>query len=176
MLFGFQFGKHGLPELTASTLPSQWFEVLAQAMFEGNALHDLLFDGEARNLDIEDAVESCGDDFHISSYDQAIGFDLQSGDFSPLITTLQARASRQQKQVAVMISSLRTVAVLIWETEAIAIVDSHSHGQRGAMVGYVPHGQGSCRDIVNWYSGVMQNFFNENLGLCTLTFVSYDCT
>lgn len=107
-------------------------------MFEGNTLHDLLFDGEARNLDIEDAVESC-DDFHISSYDQAIGFDLQSGDFSPPITTLQARASRQQKQVAVMISSLRTVAVLIWETEAIAIVDSHSHGQRGAMVGYIPH-------------------------------------
>lgn len=70
-----------LPELTASTLPSQWFEVLAQAMFEGNALHDLLFDGEARNLDIEDAVESCGDDIHISSYDQAIGFDLLSGDF-----------------------------------------------------------------------------------------------
>lgn len=62
-------------------------------MFEGNALHDLLFDGEARNLDREDAAESCGDDFHISSYDQAIGFDLQSGDFSPLITTLQARAS-----------------------------------------------------------------------------------
>lgn len=176
MLFGFQFGKHGLPELTASTLPSQWFEVLAQAMFEGNTLHDLLFDGETRNLDIEDAVESCGDDFHISSCDQAIGFDLQSGHFSPPTTTLQARASRQQKQVAVMISSLRTVAVLIWQTEAIAIVDSHSHGQRGAMVGYVPHGQGSCRDIVNWYSGVMQKFFNENLGLCTLTFVSYDCT
>lgn len=41
-----------------------------------------------------------------------------------------------------MISSLRTVAVLIWETEAIAIVDSDSHGQHVAMVGYVPHGQG----------------------------------
>ena len=175
-LFGFQFVKHGLPGLTASTLPCQWFELLVQAMFEGNALHDLLFDREGRNLDIEDAVESCGDDLHISSYNQAIGFDLRSGDFLPLITILQARASRQQKQVAVTISSLHTVAVLIWETEAIAIVDSHSHGQHGAMVGYVPHGQGSCGDIVNWYSGVMQKFFNENLGLCTLTFVSYDCT
>ena len=77
-LLGFQFVKHGLPELTASTLPSQWFEVLVRAMFEGNALHDMLFDGEARNLDIEDAVESCGNDLHISSYDQAIGFDLRS--------------------------------------------------------------------------------------------------
>ena len=141
-----------------------------------HALHDLLFEGEARNLDIEDTVESCGDDLHISSYAQAIGFDLRSGDFSPLITTLQSRASQRQKQVAVMISSLRTVAVLIWEREAIAIVTSHSQGQRGAMVGCVPHGQGCCSDIVNWYSGVMQKFFNENLGLPTLTFVSYDCT
>lgn len=121
-------------------------------------------------------MESCGDDLHISSYDQAIGFDFRSGDFSPLITTLQSRASQRQKQVAVMISSLRTVAVLIWETEAIAIVTSHSQGQRGAMVGYVPNGQGSCSDIVNWYSRVMQKFFNENLGLPTLTFVSYDGT
>ncbi|XP_068716510.1 uncharacterized protein [Montipora foliosa] len=175
-LLGFQFVKHGLPELTASTLPSQWFEVLVWAMFEGNALHDLLFDGEARNLDIEDAVESCGDDLHISSYEQAIGFDLRSGDFSPLVTTLQERVSRQPKQFAILTCSLRTVAVLIWETEATAIVDSHSNGQRGAMVGYVPHGQSSCSDIVKWYSGVMQNFINENLGLCTLTFVSYDCT
>ena len=59
-----------------------------------HALHDLLFEGGARNLDIEDTVKSCGDDLHISSYDQAIGFDLRSGDFSPLITTLQSRASQ----------------------------------------------------------------------------------
>jgi len=101
---------------------------------------------------------------------------LQSGDFLPLVTTLQARASRQQKQVAILISSLHNVAVLIFGAEAIAIVDSHLHGQREAMVGYVPHGQSSCNDIVNWYSGVRQTFINETLGLYTLTFVSYDCT
>lgn len=95
----------------------------------------------------------CGDDLHISSYEQAIGFDLQSGDFLPLVTTLQARASRQQKQVAILISSLRNVAVLTFGAKAIAIVDSHLHGQREAMVGYVPLGQSSCNDIVNWYSG-----------------------
>ena len=107
---------------------------------------------------------------------QATGFDLRSGDFSPLVTTLQGRSNCQQNQVAVLISCLRTVAILFWESEAIVMVDSHSHGQRGAMIGYLPYSQSSCSDIVNWYSVVTQKFFNENLGLCTLTFVSYDCT
>ena len=65
-LVGYHFIKRSLPELTLSTLPSQWFEVVVDTMVEGNALHDILFDGEARNLDIEDAVESCGNDLHTS--------------------------------------------------------------------------------------------------------------
>ena len=88
-LVGYQFVKLALPELTLSTLPSQWFEAIVDSMLEGNALHDLLFDGEARNLDIEDAVECCGNDLHITHYDQPIGFDLRSGDLSPIVQSLQ---------------------------------------------------------------------------------------
>ena len=51
-LVGYHFVKLDLPELTLSTLPSQWFDVLVDSMLAGNALHDLLFDREARNLDI----------------------------------------------------------------------------------------------------------------------------
>jgi len=42
-------------------------------VLEGNVLHDLLFDGEARNLDTEDAVNCCGNDPHTSHYDKTIG-------------------------------------------------------------------------------------------------------
>lgn len=81
-LVGYQFVKLALPEPTLSILPSRWFEVIVDSMVEGNALHDLLFDGEDRDLDIEDAVEICGNDLHISRYDQPIGFDLRSEDLS----------------------------------------------------------------------------------------------
>lgn len=172
----YQFVKRGLPELTLSTLPSQWFEVVVDSMVEGNALHDLLFDGEARNLDIEDAVESCGNDLHISHYDQAIGFDLRSGDLSPLVNTLQTRATRHQRQVAVLISGFRSVALLIWETGAFAVVDSHTHGQYGAIISYAAAGQTCSTDIVTWLSKMMQKYIDVSLGLCTLTFVTYDCT
>ena len=151
-LVGYQFMKRSLPELTSSTLPSQWFEVVVDVMVEGNALHDILFDGEARNLDIEDAVESCGNDIHISSYDEPIGFDLRSGDVSPLVTTLQTRASRLQRQVAVFISGFRSVALLFWETGAFAIIYSHSHGQYGAIIAYVTAGHTSSTDAVTWLS------------------------
>ena len=175
-LVGYQFVKLALPELTLSTLPSQWFEVIVNSMVEGNALHDLLFDGEARNLDIEDAVECCGNDLHISHYDQSIGFDLRSGDLSPLVQSLQTRASHHQRQVAVLISGFQSVVLLIWETEAFAIVDSHTHGQYGALMCYAPAGQASSTDIVTWLSKMVQKYFNGSLGLCILTFVTYDCT
>ena len=120
-------------------------------MLEGNAIHDLLFDGEARNLDIEDAVESCGHELHISHYDQPTGYDLRSGDVSALVNTLQDRASNQQRQVAVLITAFRSVAVLIWETGDFAIVDSHAHDKPyGAIISYTPAGQTSGSDIVTW--------------------------
>ena len=176
-LVGYQFVKLALPEPTLSILPSQWFEVIVDSMVEGNALHDLLFDGEARNLDIEDAVESCGNDLHIAHYDQPIGFDLRSGDLSPLVQSLQTRAACHQRQVAVLISGCESVALLIWETGAFAIVDSHTHGQYGAIICYAPAGQTSSSDIVtSWLSKMVQKYFNGSLGLCTLTFVTYDCT
>lgn len=175
-LVGYQFVKLRLPELTLSTLPSQWFDVVVDSMLEGNALHDLLFDGEARNLDIEDAVESCGNDLHISSYDQSIGFDLRSGDLSPLVQTLQMRATLHQRQASVLISGFQSVALLIWENGALAIVDSHMHGQYGAIMSFAPAGPTSSNDIVTWLSKMVLKYFNGSLGLCTLTFVSYDCT
>ena len=175
-LVGYHFVKLGLPELSLSTLPSQWFDVLVDSMLAGNALHDVLFDGEARNLDIEGAVESCGNDLHIASYDQPIGFDLRPGDLSPLVQTLQAQATRHQRQAAVFISGFKSVALLIWETGAFAIFDSHMHAQFGAIISYVPQGPTSGTDIVSWLSKTVQKYFNGSLGLCTLTFVTYDCT
>ena len=175
-LVGYHFVKFDLPELTLSTLPSQWFDVLVDSMLAGNALHDLLFDGEARNLDIEDAVESCGNDLHIASYDQPIGFDLRSGDLSPLVQTLQAQATHHRRQAAVLISGFRSVALLIWETGAFAIFDSHMHAQFGAIMSYAPPGPTSSTGIVSWLSKMVQKCFNGTLGLCTITFVTYDCT
>lgn len=175
-MVGYQFVKLALSELTLSTLPSQWFEVIVNSMVEGNALHDLLFDGEARNLDIEDAVKYCRNDLHIIHYDQSIGFDLRSGDLSPLVQSLQTRAAHHQRQVAVLISGFQSVVLLIWETVAFAIVDSYTHGQYGALICYAPAGQASSTDIVTWLSEMMHKYFNGSLGLCTLTFVTYDCT
>ena len=105
---------------------------------------------EARNLDIEDVVESCGHELHISHYDQPTGYDLRSGDVSALVNTLKDKASNQQRQVAVLITAFRSVAVLIWETGDFAIVDSHAHDKYEAIISYTPAGQTSSSDIVTW--------------------------
>jgi len=99
--------------LTLSILPSQWFEVIVNSMLEGNVLHDLLFDGEARNLDTEDAVNCCGFEMiHtplIMIKPSGIEFDLHSGDLSLLVQSLQTQASYYQVQVAVLTMPLWTL-------------------------------------------------------------------
>lgn len=57
LLVGYRFVASSLPQLTRSTLPSLWFEAVTSGTFQGNAIHDVLFDGQPINLDVEDAVE-----------------------------------------------------------------------------------------------------------------------
>lgn len=174
LLVGYRFVTSSLPQLTRSTLPSLWFEAVTSGMLQGNAIHDVLFDGQPINLDVEDAVECCGDDLHISSYEESIGYDLRLGDLSPLVATLEDRASLRKNQTAVLINNDMTVAVLLWETGECAIIDSHAHGNYGAVISCVPPGQ--INTIVSWLAKMVLKYFNRVLGLFTLTFVSYDCT
>lgn len=41
---------------------------------------------------------------------------------------------------------------------------------------YAPAGPTSSTGIASWLSKTVQKYFNGSLGLCTLTFVTYDCT
>lgn len=151
-----------------------WIEAVTSGTFQGNAIHDVLFDGQPINLDVEDAVECCGDDLHISSYEESIGYELQLGDLSPLVATLEDRASLRKNQTAVLINNDMTVAVLLWETGECVIIDFHAQGNYGAVISCVPPGQ--INTIVSWLAKMVLKYCNRVLGLCTLTFVSYDCT
>ena len=90
------------------------------------------------------------------------------------MATLEDRASRRKNQTAVLINNDMTVALLLWETGECAIIDSHAHGNYGAVISCVPPGQ--INTIVSWLAKMALKYFNRGLGLCTLTFVSYDCT
>ena len=101
-----------------------------------------------------------------------------SGDLSPLVQTIQAQASYHQRQAAVLISGFKSVALLIWETGAFAIFDSHMHAQFGAMqFGAMQH---QAQQVVlavplgcpTWYKSTLME-----LWVCVpLPFVTYDCT
>ena len=53
IFLGPQFKKHQLPSLMASTsLPSQWQKAIANAIVDGNTLHDCTFEGQAVNLQL----------------------------------------------------------------------------------------------------------------------------
>lgn len=171
LLMGYHFQRSILPQLTRNTLASTWFESVTSSLLQGNELHDLLFDSEPRILDVEDAVESCVNEVHLSHHEEPIGYDHRSGDTSPLVETLTAKTSLSQNQTAVLITEGRTMAVLLWETGDCAIVDSHTHGQFGAMIGYALPGE--IKAMVCWLPKMVLKHYNVVLGL---SFVSYEST
>ena len=54
-----------------------------------------------------------------------------------------------------LISGFQSMALLIWEMGAFAIVDLQTHGQYGVLICYVPAGQTSSTDIVTWLSNMV---------------------
>lgn len=79
------------------------------------------------------------------------------------MATLEDRASLRKNQTAVLMNNDMTVAVLLWEIGECAIIDSHAHGNYGAVISCVPPGQ--INTIVSWLAKMVLKYFNRVLGL-----------
>ena len=102
----------------------------------------------------------------ISHISESIGYDLRLGDLSPSVVTLEDSASLRKNQTAVLINNDMTVAVLLWETGECAIIDSHAHGNDGAVISCVPPDQ--INTIVSWLAKMVLKYCNRVLGLLSL--------
>ena len=56
--------------MVSTSLTSQWKVAIVNAIVEGNTLHDNAFEGQAVNLDTEDAFEISEDELEFSTHDE----------------------------------------------------------------------------------------------------------
>ena len=88
--------------MTATSLPSQWQKAIANAILNGNTLHDCAFEGQAVNVD---AFKNFEDELELAAYDEQHCY-CQNQDLGNLVALfMQSEASA---------SCLMSVHLLYW--------------------------------------------------------------
>ena len=66
-------------------LPNAWVDSFINGICDGNAVYDELYSDTAVYLDVEDVVNAVGNDFHVQSANQMVGFTSAS-EYSDLVS------------------------------------------------------------------------------------------
>ena len=81
LCFGRLYSHHKFPAPQSYMLSEQWTLALHEAMTKGNEIHDELFENEAIDVVVEDAVDMAGTECGVQSLGQncdLFGFDCQN--------------------------------------------------------------------------------------------------
>ena len=151
-------------------LPNVWVESFVNAICDGNAIYDELYGDTAVHLDVEDVVNEVGQDFHVQSAYQLVGF-TSANEYSDLVGHISgAMHSSTTDLYGVIIGCNKSVGLLVKPNGLCAIVDSHEHvlSKGGGMIIMADHPK---KAILDYAKSLSNQGYNLNQG--TLTWVHY---
>ena len=168
IFLGLLFKKQRFSSLLSSTsLPPQWKTSIANAILDGNTLHDSAFEGQPINLDVEDAFENFEEELELAAYDEQQCY-CPNQDLDNLVNLFtQSRVS--DLQAGVMVADGRSVSVLSFARGEFVIVDTHKHSENGAVIGV----SNNIASLLNWYKMTVQKHFNTTIRMCSLTWLTF---
>ena len=144
-------------------VPESWKQSLYEAMIKGNKIHDDLFEHEAVSLaDNECGVQSLGkqiDIFGLSSVHQLANFLIQEAQ------------NHKSKSCSVIMTQRRATLLAVNSDSSAMIVDSHSHGNDGAIIACTP--PGSIHLLAQWLDALMNDIWQHSLTIASVTKVFY---
>ena len=164
------FGKcllhENLPTPCGNSLSMEWKSALYTAMKRGNEIHDELFEGEGVDVAVEDAVNIAGALCFVNSVGQ--GYDMFGHDCEDqLATVFEMLCTTQQSRCYAVVSSGRTMLLIVNEDDSCMIVDSHKHINHGAVIAYCP--SNSVKMLAKWLRAMMQRTWQIDLRFCSVT-------
>jgi len=158
-----------LPKINSAVLPEEWSLAVVNCISDGNTLYDVVFEGQAVYLDVEEAFQNFSDELQLGTYDENM-FSYIDQDMTSVIGAVSQFADREDRKAGVLITEELTVAVLCFGGGPVAIVDSHVHGQNRAIVCMAD----TCSDAIHWYKKSFQKYNLRPLGdMCTLPWLGF---
>ena len=144
-------------------VPEPWKQSLYEAMIKGNKIHDDLFDHEAVSLaDNECGVQSLGkqiDIFGLSPVHQLANFLIQEAQ------------NHKSKSCSVIMTQQRATLLAVNSDSSAMIVDSHSHGNDGAIIACTQ--PGSIHLLAQWLDALMNDIWQHSPTIASITKVFY---
>ena len=108
IFLGLQFKKQDFPSpLYSTSPPPQWKTAIANAIVDGNTLHNCIFEGQAINLDVEDAFDNFEEELELAAYDERQCHCLNQ-DLDNLVA-LFAQSRVRDTQAGVIVTDGRTI-------------------------------------------------------------------
>lgn len=154
-----------------ASLAIEWKHVLRSAMLNGNAIHDDLFDFDAVNIQVDDAVVLAGDECKVNRVSAQMDF-FGHNPINQLKDYIKDLAQRGPLPTYCVLSAHGLTVLLVVNIDGNGvIIDSHTHGSNGAMVAFCKAQHVS--ELGSWYAGMLQEQFSTVLTIGSLSRIEY---
>lgn len=159
--------QRNLPWPAGDSLPDSWQTSFREAMIKGNKIHDDLFDHDATNVTVEDAVSMAGEECGVESLGQQIDI-FGTNPVNQLANVLVQEAQNLSCQsFSVVVSHDRAFLVVVNPDQSAMLIDSHSHGSRGGIIAYSQ--KGNIISLPFWLDAMMKANWQCSLTIAALT-------
>lgn len=152
-------------------LPDSWRKSLVEAMIKGNKIHDDLFDHEAVDLEVEDAVSLADNECGV----QRVGQQIDIFGINPVHQLanvfIQEAQNNTSKSCCVIMTEHRAMLLAVNSDSSAMIIDSHSHGNDGAIIACSQ--PGCIHLLAQWLDAMMNNNWQRSLSIGSVTKVFY---
>lgn len=152
-------------------LPESWRKSLVEAMIKGNKIHDDLFDHQAVDLEVEDAVSLADNECGV----QRVGQQIDIYGINPVNqlanVLIQEAQNNTSKSCYVIMTEHRAMLLAVNPDSSAMIIDSHSHGTDGAIIACSQ--PGCIHLLAQWLDAMMNYNWQCSLTIASLTKVFY---
>ena len=131
-----------------------------------------VYAGAAVNLDVEDVVDTFGDDVHVQAMSQTQYLLVQNGNHAPLHHVISQQIQSENASVGIFIANGRSACVCIDSNRNLAFVDSHKHREHGAMVLMARHQ--NLDNFVQEFLASFTRFWGQAVQQCSFTCIEYN--
>ena len=115
-------------------LPEPWKQSSYEAMIKGKKIHDDLFDHQAVDLAVEDAVSLADNECGVQSLGQQIDIFGLNPVHQLANFLIQEAQNNKSKSCSVIMTQRHAMLLAVNSDSSAMIVDSHSHGNDGAII------------------------------------------
>jgi len=170
--FGHLYFVNGLQPPVNSLLQNNWKVLLIEAILNGNEIHDDIFEGDAVNIAVDEAIEIAGDEFCVDKIDCQYDI-IGSNRVEQLKDVFKnlAVAKVHIQSCHVIVTCGRSMLLIINGDGSSMIMDSHQHKTTGAIIAFAPAGQADS--LALWFARMHRASWETDIGSISIVSVCY---